>query len=367
MFNTVRKDERIIQYDKNGAFKRLLLPGEHYTSFSQIVKYRVGQYLDFDMDLEILLEDKKLREALLAFDVADDEVAVYTKNGNFMSVISEPGQYAIFKGPYTQDIRKFTISEPLVEDKLAIYWARKGLFGNHVYKLTVEAHEEALLFIGRKFSKKIGPGEYFFWSAGEYAHIERADKRIQQIELSGQELLTKDKIAIRITFIVNYRVADIEKAFGESSSYSKQLYSAAQLALRDYIGSKTLDEILEGKDKIAGYVSGVVDKNAGEAGLELISTGAKDVILPGEIKDILNQVLVAEKKAQASVITRREETASMRNMLNTARLMDENKTLFKLREMEHLERIAENVGTIEMSAGGGLLKQLRKVAGGKKD
>ena len=75
----------------------------------------------------------------------------------------------------------------------------------------------------------------------------------------------------------------------------------------------------------------------------------------------MNGVLVAEKRAQANVITRREEVASTRSLLNTARLMDENKTLYKLKELEYIERISENVGSISLMGGGNILTQLTSV------
>lgn len=92
--------------------------------------------------------------------------------------------------------------------------------------------------------------------------------------------------------------------------------------------------------------------------------GVKDIILPGEIRSIMNTVLIAEKKAQANVITRREEVASTRSLLNTAKLMDENQTLYKLKELEHLERICENVGSISVSGGTDLLSQLTQILKG---
>ena len=90
-----------------------------------------------------------------------------------------------------------------------------------------------------------------------------------------------------------------------------------------------------------------------------MNAGIKDIILPGEIRDIMNTVLVAERKAQANVITRREEVASTRSLLNTAKLMEENKTLYKLKEMECLERICAQVGNIQVTGGGALLEQLK--------
>jgi len=95
--------------------------------------------------------------------------------------------------------------------------------------------------------------------------------------------------------------------------------------------------------------------------LEFSFCGVKDIILPGEIKDILNTVLIAEKKAQANMIMRREETASTRSLLNTAKLLDENETLLKLKEMEFIEKISEKIGTLSLSNATPMLEQIQSL------
>jgi len=85
----------------------------------------------------------------------------------------------------------------------------------------------------------------------------------------------------------------------------------------------------------------------------------KDIILPGEIREIMNRVLIAEKTAQANSITRREERASTRSLLNTAKLMEENEILWKLKEMEYIEKIADKVGEISISGGSNILNELK--------
>ena len=101
--------------------------------------------------------------------------------------------------------------------------------------------------------------------------------------------------------------------------------------------------------------------------MEIEDGGVKDIILPGEIRDIMNTVLTAEKQAQANVIARREEVASTRSLLNTAKLMDENQTLYRLKELETMERICANVGSINLSGCGDILAQLEKLLHGRKD
>lgn len=85
------------------------------------------------------------------------------------------------------------------------------------------------------------------------------------------------------------------------------------------------------------------------------------MILPGDMKEILNQVLMAEKKAQANIIMRREETASTRSLLNTAKLMEENEMLFKLKEMEYVEKIADKISNISVNGAGDIVGQLKQI------
>lgn len=161
--------------------------------------------------------------------------------------------------------------------------------------------------------------------------------------------------------MLNYRITDYVKVFTEIDDYKEQLHVTAQLALREHAGRYRIDEILENKEQISADVFAKMKEKAKELYVEIDDAGIKDIILPGEIRDIMNTVLVAEKRAQANVITRREEVASTRSLLNTAKIMDENKTLYKLKELEYLEKICENVGNITVNGNSSLLSQLATV------
>ena len=139
---------------------------------------------------------------------------------------------------------------------------------------------------------------------------------------------------------------------------SKLLYTRVQLAAREYVGQFRLDELLADKEAIGNVLKERLLEVQGDYCVEVLDVGIKDIILPGEIRDIMNTVLVAEKKAQANVIMRREEVASTRSLLNTAKLMEENPVLYRLKELEYLERICDKVGSISVNGGGNLLEQL---------
>src|SRR5690606_2725187 len=130
---------------------------------------------------------------------------------------------------------------------------------------------------------------------------------------------------------------------------------------RSYVSDQTFDGLLENKDAIAKVILEEAKRSVQRLGIELISMGIKDIILPGEIKDIMNQVLVAEKKAQANIITRREETASTKSLLKTAKLLEEKAMLIRLKEMEHVEKIADQINTNADSGNGQIVYQLKQL------
>ena len=146
-----------------------------------------------------------------------------------------------------------------------------------------------------------------------------------------------------------------------NKDFEKQLYITMQLALREAVCLLTFDELMESKEKIGTSVLESTINKAEELGVKLANGGVKDIILSGEIKDIMNQVLIAEKKAQANMINRREETASTRSLLNTAKLMEDNAMLYKLKEMEYVEKIAEKINTISLSGSGQIVDQLKQI------
>jgi len=84
----------------------------------------------------------------------------------------------------------------------------------------------------------------------------------------------------------------------------------------------------------------------------------KDVVLPGEMKALLNRVIEAEKEAAANVILRPEETAATRSLANTAKVMADNPVLLRLKELESLKGIAEEVGEVRLVMGSDSLEKL---------
>jgi regulator of protease activity HflC (stomatin/prohibitin superfamily) len=139
----------------------------------------------------------------------------------------------------------------------------------------------------------------------------------------------RDKAALRVNAWAQCKVVNIQWALLENKEYYKQLYVAFQPALREYVAEYNFDELLDKKESIVPFVLDNVRAKAEVLGVEVNAFGIRDIILPGDVKEIMNQVLGAEKKAQANTIMRREETASTGSLLNTAKLMEDNAMLWK--------------------------------------
>ncbi len=106
------------------------------------------------------------------------------------------------------------------------------------------------------------------------------------------------------------------------------------------IGARELDTFLTDKDAVAKEIEDAVRKRASDLGLAIASVGIRDIILPGEMKELMNKVTEARKAAEANLIARREETAAIRSQANTAKLLADSPVLMRMRELEVLEKIA---------------------------
>jgi regulator of protease activity HflC (stomatin/prohibitin superfamily) len=187
------------------------------------------------------------------------------------------------------------------------------------------------------------------------------DQREQVVDVAGQEIMTADKVTLRLNAVVTFKVRDALRAVTAVEDHRQALYREAQLALRAIVGARTLEALLGEKDAVGRELDAALRTRVGEIGLEVVSLGIRDVILPGEMKDLMNKVIEAQKAAEAALISRREETAAVRSQANTARLLEQNPTLMRLREIEALEKVAEKGRLSVMLGEGGLAARVVKV------
>lgn len=225
--------------------------------------------------------------------------------------------------------------------------------------VTVQAHEKGLRFEQGRLTAVLEPGRYKLWTHPEArAQIQNVDLRRTELTIAGQDLLTRDKVSLRLTLTAEYAVWDPVLATQKATNARDSVYLAVQLAARDYVAGVTLDELLEGRDALTRFLEHSVLPKAAELGVRIERVGVKDVVLPGEMKTLLNRVIEAEKEAAANVILRREETAATRSLVNTARLMADQPVLLRLKELEAMKEIASQINEVRIVVGSENLKGL---------
>jgi regulator of protease activity HflC (stomatin/prohibitin superfamily) len=182
------------------------------------------------------------------------------------------------------------------------------------------------------------------------------------LDINGQEIMTADKVTLRLNALVAYRITDPLRSVMEVDGAGQALYRAAQLALREAVGTKDLDTLLVGKDALSVEVATALRPRAADLGITVVTAGVRDIILPGDMKELMNKVTEAKKAAEASLITRREETAAMRMQANTAKILETNPTLMKLKELEVLEKVAGKANlTVLLGEEGSLASKVVKL------
>ncbi|MEQ8703344.1 MAG: slipin family protein [Phaeodactylibacter sp.] len=343
------------------SFVGVRLEGWHVVGWRQeLLVFDRTKPLVLPIDLSILLEDERFRAEVHLVEVRDYERCLAYRDGLFDNLLS-PGRYVYWKSGIEYNFRMVdtrkdevgAVIEPELLTKLVVF--------RQVHRYDVAAYETGLLLVDGELKQQLSAGRHYFWKTAEDLKVLLADLRVQTIEVSGQEILTKDRVGIRLNFQLQYRITNVERALLEVSDMPRQLYLLVQLALRSYVGTRTLDELLAGKDSVYNSIRDELAQAAESLGVAVLSGGLKDIILPGEIREIMNRVLVAEKQAQANTILRRDEAAATRSLLNSAKLMEDNAMLLRLKEMEYVEKIAEKINSLSVSGGGQVIDQLREL------
>ncbi|MGH8079171.1 MAG: slipin family protein [Lysobacter sp.] len=362
--------ERVLVY-RNRRIERVLGPGVYrlndFRRDLELVVHNIADSKYTGNDGEALISglNVRLQNHFELADIGNDEVGLMLRNGRIADVLAPGSRRLYWKGFAAIEIRAIALSEGLeVERDVANGLRQLGYLDRVAVAGNVPTESAGLLFIDGTFVRRLQPGAYAFWNLRKNVVVEVVDLRVQSMEVSGQELLTRDKVSLRVNLAASLRVTDPVAARTQVAKYAEHVYRELQYGLRKAISSKTLDELLGDKASLDADIFAYVRGPVGEVGLEVLGVGVKDVILPGEMKEILNGVVQAEKTAQANVIRRREEANATRSLLNTAKLIEESPVLMRLKELEALEKITEKIDKLTVFGGlEGVMKQLISLKG----
>lgn len=349
----VKLNERVVLY-KDSLPVRALGPGRHRAFGTRISEQR---WNTDQLVFQALPEVRALlpREWFRQVSLGADQRAVLYRDGRPVLFL-RPGTYRYWTVDDSVELRTFDVTTrvpELTNELLAV------IPKTELLDATVEAHQLGLLYLRNAFVQVLSPGRYRFWRTPEHEpEVVVVDMRRRNVAITGQELMTRDKVTLRLTLTVDFAVADPKRVTETVTDLNNTVWVAAQLAARDYIAGVTLDGLLEGRDEMTQTLGRVVMPELAKLGIRVDSIGVKDVVLPGEMKTLLNRVIEAEKEAAANVILRREETAATRSLANTARVMAEQPVLLRLKELEAMKDIAERIKEVRVVVGADGLKNL---------
>jgi regulator of protease activity HflC (stomatin/prohibitin superfamily) len=369
----VAQHERVLVW-KNKTFAGVLEPGKHWLVQplglveTQLYDLTVPEFEHARIDFLVKEARAVMEKHFDIVELTESEVGLVYKNGKLTGVLAPGKRQLYWKGPIEVKVEKIDLSTDLeVPQRVAKLLARakQPLASQATEAMSTSEVPDtsvALLIVDGQFVKLLEPGLHAFWKFQRTIKVELVDRRVQTVEVGGQDILTRDKVSLRINLTALWQVEDAVKARATLQNFAEFVYKELQFALREAIGSRTLDELLGAKGDLDREIQTSARAKIEQHGIRLVSVGVKDVILPGEMKEILNRVVEAEKVAQANLIKRREETAATRSLLNTARLMDENPTLLRLKELETLEKVTEKVDKLTVFGGlDGVLKDVVRI------
>ena len=360
---TVRKHERGLLL-RRGDYVRFLEPGS-YTFYDLHSGFAVECFelsaAAFEHRLADYLVEAEHTEVDRLFHIVEtqvDEVLLVYLDDRPAAVLGPAERKLYWKGVVDVRVERFDLDQGIkLDDRLARHLITGhdasivALADEAVYSRVVPDRHVGLLYVDGELTETLTAGLHAYWNVANSIAVTLVDLRVNALEVQGQEILTMDKVALRINVTAAYQFDDAAKAIRAFKDPLDQLYKEIQFGLRAAVGTRKLDELLEDKTAIDHDIAEHLGKRFADVGLSVTSVGVKDIILPGDMKDLLGKVVEAEKAAQANVIRRREETNATRSLLNTAKVMESNSVALRLKELETLEKITENVGDLSVVGG----------------
>ena len=365
--STYIREHEIGLWFRRDDFRAVLRPGKHRVPgilgrFRQD-RVEVCNRLDSRVVhplLDVLISRPDFVEHVEVIDLRDDERGFLWKNGRFESILG-PGRHVFWKEPHVLRVEQVDTASLRFEHPKSAVILEDGSAKRYFETVEVPSGFEGLLYRDGELTERLPPGRHVFWKGCGALRFPVIDRREQVLDANAQEILTADKVTLRINLVVTFRVVDIVQSVTVVHDAHQTLYREAQLALRGAVGERTLDKVLGEKEALGEEVRKTIVARAAEFGVRVEKVGVRDIILPGDMKTILNQVIEAQKQAEANVIRRREETAAARSQANTAKLLAENPVLARMKELEALQEILAGTKSVFVFGQGDIGGQLGKL------
>ncbi len=216
----------------------------------------------------------------------------------------------------------------------------------------VHEHEAALLYRHGNYSRTLPPGRHVVWGMGW--SISRIDLRPEVMEVIGQEILTSDHVALKLSMIVYMSVKDPVVASRGVQNLQNHLYTGVQLALRQVVTAHTAEMIVSQRTEMNRKLIAEIQPMAEKVGVEVLLTKIKDIMYPPELRKAYSEIHRARLEGLAALERARGETAALRNLANAARLLGSNPALQNLRWLQAITEAGCKGGSLVLHLPPGL-------------
>lgn len=202
--------------------------------------------------------------------------------------------------------------------------------------LTIMEHEAGIRYQDGRLIDTLGPGRYLVNRSR--VQITRIDTREQLVHVQGQEIPLKDGLTPRITWSGRYRVSDPKAYVQSSESPYTQLYYDLQMAIREAIEGLDFDELMAQRSQLGEEILKSASVDAARLGISLTDGRIRDISLPGEIKKAMAEEKKSQILARAGLERARAESATLRSLANSAKMIEERPALLQLRLIHAMEQ-----------------------------
>jgi regulator of protease activity HflC (stomatin/prohibitin superfamily) len=206
-------------------------------------------------------------------------------------------------------------------------------------KINNEWEETVILRLGN-FQRLQGPGLYFIVPLFETTT--RADIRTRTMDIPSQEAITKDNISVRVDAVVFYKIEDTKKAILNIDDYMYAVRQFSQTTLRNVVGEKDLDEILEGREDVARAIKNTVDQASKQWGIDIEKVELQNIELPEDMKRIMARQAEAEREKRGVIIASEGELEAAVNLVSASKKLEESKYGYRLRELQTIADVSQD-------------------------
>jgi regulator of protease activity HflC (stomatin/prohibitin superfamily) len=216
-------------------------------------------------------------------------------------------------------------------------------------KVTIYEFQRGILYSKGRFERVLEPGRY--WLRAGDAYVQTVDIRPAFATIPGQEVLSADGVALKMSLAARYEIADLRTAFVETQDVFTAFYLTLQIALREIVGQAKVEDLLAERQRFGERLMEIAAEPVAALGLRLLAADVKDVMFPGELKKIFAQVVQARQEGLAALEKARGESAALRNLANAARLAEGNPALIQLRMLQAVAAQPGNTVVLAMPQG----------------